>query len=173
MLRARRRSVLTKLRTIPSHPGNDLHTAVQAFNGFLAKTDGRDKLCATIQVRHMFRRATLAAPSALSTACRLMQIVACTATSDVWAASLHDYMVLVSTRACAQYVLMFLANGEPGNVRKAMASVAAARKVFRVFRVSLQCASLLHPLSTAHVASTTFSLCNRPAGSQISRLVMR
>ncbi len=44
---------------------------------------------------------------------------------------------LLTAAVAAQYVLMFIANGEPGNVRKAVASVAAARKVFRVFRVRL------------------------------------
>lgn len=61
----------------------DAQTAesLKAVNGFLGKTDGRDKLCATIQ-----------------------------------------------------YACMFIAAGEPGNSRKIMASVAAARKVFRIFR---------------------------------------
>mmetsp|Transcript_19244 Transcript_19244/g.58089 ORF Transcript_19244/g.58089 Transcript_19244/m.58089 type:complete len:262 (-) Transcript_19244:773-1558(-) len=61
----------------------DAHTAdtLKAINTFLGKTDGRDKLCATIQ-----------------------------------------------------YACMFIAAGQPGNSRKIMASVAAARKVFRVLR---------------------------------------
>jgi hypothetical protein len=61
----------------------DARTAstLQAVNGFLAKTDGRDKLCATLQ-----------------------------------------------------YACMFIAAGQPGNSRKVMASVAAARKVFRILR---------------------------------------
>ena len=53
------------------------------------------------------------------------------------AGSLHIYAMTIGGYADAQYVLMFIANGEPGNVRKAMASVAAARKVFRVFRVRI------------------------------------
>jgi hypothetical protein len=36
-----------------------------------------------------------------------------------------------------QYVCMFLNNGEPGQLKKVQASVTAARKVFRVMRVSL------------------------------------
>lgn len=36
--------------------------------------------------------------------------------------------------AAIQYALMFASAGEPGNLRKAMASVTAARKVFRVLR---------------------------------------
>lgn len=54
---------------------------MKAVNAFLGKTDGRDKLCATIQ-----------------------------------------------------YACMFIAAGQPGNSRKVMASVAAARKVFRIMR---------------------------------------
>lgn len=35
-----------------------------------------------------------------------------------------------------QYTCMFISAGEPGNAKKIQASVAAARKVFRVFGVS-------------------------------------
>ena len=38
-------------------------------------------------------------------------------------------------RAPVQYACMFISAGEPGNVKKIQASVAAARKVFRVMRV--------------------------------------
>ena len=41
-------------------------------------------------------------------------------------------------RTSAQYVCMFLNNGEPGQLKKVQASVTAARKVFRVMRVSLR-----------------------------------
>lgn len=34
-----------------------------------------------------------------------------------------------------QYACMFIAAGQPGDARKVMASVAAARKVFRIMRV--------------------------------------
>lgn len=60
---------------------NKTAATLTALNGFLAKTDGRDKLCATLQ-----------------------------------------------------YVAMFIAAGEPGKARSIAASVAAARKVFRVLR---------------------------------------
>ncbi|KAK9785517.1 hypothetical protein WJX73_010637 [Symbiochloris irregularis] len=59
----------------------DARPQLQAFNGFLAKSDGKDKLTALIQ-----------------------------------------------------YACMFISAGEPGNAKKIQASVAAARKVFRVFR---------------------------------------
>lgn len=36
-----------------------------------------------------------------------------------------------------QYACMFISAGEPGNVKKIQASVAAARKVFRILRVGL------------------------------------
>jgi hypothetical protein len=36
-----------------------------------------------------------------------------------------------------QYAAMFVAAGEPGNVKKIQASVATARKVFRIMRVRL------------------------------------
>ena len=43
----------------------------------------------------------------------------------------------VSSHSCVvQYACMFISAGEAGNAKKIQASVAAARKVFRVFRVS-------------------------------------
>ena len=62
------------------HPPS-IHPRTQALNGFLAKSDGKDKLTALIQ-----------------------------------------------------YAAMWASAGVPGNARKVQASVAAARKVFRVFR---------------------------------------
>jgi hypothetical protein len=61
----------------------DAQTAdtLKAINTFVGKSDGRDKLCATVQ-----------------------------------------------------YACMFIAAGQPGDARKIMASVAAARKVFRIMR---------------------------------------
>lgn len=37
--------------------------------------------------------------------------------------------------ATVQYVAMFISAGQPGDVKKIQASVAAARKVFRIMRV--------------------------------------
>ena len=44
-----------------------------------------------------------------------------------------------------QYACMFISAGEPGNVKKIQASVAAARKVFRIMRVSYTLLSTLLP----------------------------
>lgn len=69
--------------TSPPPSPSSIHppTRTQALNGFLAKSDGKDKLTALIQ-----------------------------------------------------YAAMWASAGVPGNARKVQASVAAARKVFRVFR---------------------------------------
>ena len=61
----------------------------------------------------------------------------CGATVGLSSNCAWQHILRLTVISYAQYVLMFIANGEPGNVRKAMASVAAARKVFRVFRVML------------------------------------
>jgi hypothetical protein len=39
--------------------------------------------------------------------------------------------------AAVQYAAMFVAAGQPGDVKKLQASVATARKVFRIMRVRL------------------------------------
>eukprot|EP00803_Ostreobium_quekettii_P009693 evm.model.scf_1727.6 EVM.evm.TU.scf_1727.6 scf_1727:30146-33515(+) len=66
---------------------------LKAVNQFIAKSDGKDKLCATIQ-----------------------------------------------------YACLFLAAGEPGNISKIKASVAAARKVFRILKpLESLTPLLLHP----------------------------
>ena len=129
---------------------------MQAFNGFLGKTDGRDKLCATIQVCASRQQAACAQQTRLvlmpcmSAQCRSAILTGMQ--QPVTAATDHRFVCCVlTTAAAAQYALMFIANGEPGNVRKAMASVAAARKVFRVFRVRLSSATqpALHPSATS------------------------
>lgn len=44
---------------------------------------------------------------------------------------------LINGSTCVlQYACMFISAGEPGNIKKVQASVTAARKVFRVMRVS-------------------------------------
>lgn len=48
----------------------------------------------------------------------------------------------------AQYAAMFVSAGEPGNAKRVQVSVAAARKVFRIFGVSTP---LLHSLVPARV----------------------
>ena len=50
-----------------------------------------------------------------------------------------------------QYTCMFISAGEPGNAKKIQASVAAARKVFRVFGVSLLCLARHASHSTAGI----------------------
>lgn len=66
------------------------------------------------------------------------------ATTD-WCRSLQriDESTVSQTMFCiaSQYACMFIAAGESGNVRKIMASVAAARKVFRILRVRPRTAS--------------------------------
>jgi hypothetical protein len=42
-----------------------------------------------------------------------------------------------------QYAAMFVAAGQPGDVKKVQASVAAARKVFRIMRVGAALLSFL------------------------------
>jgi hypothetical protein len=42
---------------------------------------------------------------------------------------------------------LFISAGEPGNIKKVQASVTAARKVFRVMRVSTAIVSLLEYVS--------------------------
>ena len=53
--------------------------------------------------------------------------------------------VLPNLKDCvrSQYACMFISAGEPGNVKKIQASVATARKVFRIMRVRLS-DGLLH-----------------------------
>jgi len=52
---------------------------------------------------------------------------------------------------------MFIAAGQPGNSRKVMASVAAARKVFRILRVSLCTAIVVRDPASLVNAPTTIS----------------
>ena len=89
----------------------------QAVNGFLAKAGGKDKLTALIQVR------------GLALCCEgscLRQ------TARAWPGLQQLHLTLVLP---PQYAAMFVSAGEPGNAKKVQVSVAAARKVFRVFGV--------------------------------------
>jgi len=87
-------------------------------NGFLAKAGGKDKLTALIQARPAprsrkgppMRRSGHAGPRRSS-------------------GRRPDAAVR------AQYAAMFVSAGEPGNAKKVQVSVAAARKVFRIFGV--------------------------------------
>ena len=51
----------------------------------------------------------------------------------------QGYDLTVVTVYCVlQYAAMFVSAGEAGDAKKVQTSVAAARKVFRIFRVSMQ-----------------------------------
>lgn len=109
----------------------------QALNQFLEKSDGRDKLLAAVQVGHAERVhdhrhtsvlvlhtcAPLAASPPLARPCALYQLP-------------HPHAAAPPRhQPCLQYAAMFVAAGQPGNVKKIQASVATARKVFRIMRV--------------------------------------
>ena len=94
-------------------------TSLQALNGFLAKAGGKDKLTALIQVRNGLLGCAQPA-------------LACTLVAQV------------SVPLSMQYTCMFISAGEPGNAKKIQASVAAARKVFRVFGVRSRGSPVLH-----------------------------
>lgn len=89
----------------------------QAVNGFLAKAGGKDKLTALIQVRGFALR------------CK-------SSCSRQTARAMLGLPTPPDTGAVPQYAAMFVSAGEPGNAKKVQVSVAAARKVFRVFGVS-------------------------------------
>ena len=54
---------------------------------------------------------------------------------------------------------MFVSAGEPGNAKKVQVSVAAARKVFRIFGVRTATALLLCICSHARAALVLLPLC--------------
>ena len=51
----------------------------------------------------------------------------------------------VSCDSVLQYAAMFVSAGEAGDAKKVQTSVAAARKVFRIFRVSLRMSGCMNP----------------------------
>lgn len=55
-----------------------------------------------------------------------------------------------------QYAAMFVSAGEAGDAKKVQTSVAAARKVFRIFRVSMLCISRQAKTSQACLAVHCF-----------------
>jgi hypothetical protein len=81
----------------------------------LDKSDGRDKLLAAVQVK-------------ILTACRRK--------SNAMLSPAHRPNAHCPRLPPLQYAAMFVAAGEPGNVKKVQASVATARKVFRIMRVN-------------------------------------
>lgn len=123
----------------------------QVVKGFCAKSDGKDKLTALIQVWPwlLTRWRALAGllglgprPDCVGDECR----------------TLPPPIVL-------QYACMFLSAGEPGNLKKVQASVTAARKVFRVMRV--RCAG---PGSHLHGAGVAAAYGARSPCSALSAL---
>ena len=82
----------------------------------MAKAGGKDKLTALIQVRGLVL-------------CCEGRCTRQTGKGMAWA-FIHLTLVLPP-----QYAAMFVSAGEPGNAKKVQVSVAAARKVFRVFGV--------------------------------------
>ena len=99
----------------------------QLLNSFLDKTDGRDKLLATVQVgaaRVAPRRPPAGHPLSVPATrpCPRTRPGPC-------GQHCSDPLPLL------QYAAMFVAAGQAGDVKKVQASVAAARKVFRIMRV--------------------------------------
>eukprot|EP00983_Pelagomonas_calceolata_P108965 1159509-Pelagomonas_calceolata.AAC.1 len=83
---------------------------LQVIKGFSEKADGKDKLTALIQPMLQASSSFQDSPSPDQFSRFLLTIL--------------------------QYVCMFLSANEPGNIKKVQASVTAARKVFRIMRVS-------------------------------------
>ena len=89
----------------------------QAVNGFLAKAGGKDKLTALIQVR------------GLALCCE----GSCLRNLQGHGLGSNNLTLVLPL----QYAAMFVSAGEPGNAKKVQVSVAAARKVFRIFGVRI------------------------------------
>lgn len=96
---------------------------MQVIKGFAAKSDGKDKLTALVQVRcHSLSEGSR----------RCVRRAAASTTQP-------DACFLLPVSCCPpQYLCLFLSAGQPGQLKKVQASVTAARKVFRIMRVSTQ-----------------------------------
>ena len=113
-------------RCLPPHPPRPATRRLQLLQQFLDKSDGRDKLLAAVQVRGR----GWARDSATAGGCCPANL-RCRARAPL---STHA-LPLPLPPPHSQYAAMFVAAGQPGNVKKVQASVATARKVFRIMRV--------------------------------------
>ncbi len=103
--------------------------AAQVIKGFCAKADGKDKLTALVQVRRSSGESRLGGT--------LRAAVAFPQPPSVLApAGAQTLTTTNRPRQLLQYACLFASAGEPGNLKKVQASVTAARKVFRIMRVS-------------------------------------
>jgi hypothetical protein len=121
--------------------------AVQVIKGFAAKSDGKDKLTALVQVCAILTATKPAAavgavfhnPAAEkhSPANVLHDVYSSiTLATDSCSAHLCVLLRLLTCLFLLQYLCLFLSAGQPGQLKKVQASVTAARKVFRIMRVS-------------------------------------